>query len=130
VAFKTCLVTYKTENLNFIGHTSIKSSDGMKRGLGMKIWLFKIFWGIDLLICAIAIVFFVLGLADGSVSSFNIGIWATAFAAIAIIIAGGHWLKKAGYLVLATLLLFVLAFPGIICVIVLLTLILTDTKFI
>ena len=95
----------------------------------LKIGLFKIFWGIDLLICAIAAIFFFLGLADGSVSSFNMGIWTAILAALAIIMAGSHWLKTAGHLVLATLLLLVLAFPGILCGVFILVLLFTDLNW-
>lgn len=38
----------------------------------MKFW---IPWAIDALIAALAVFFFPWGLADGSVSTFNIGLW-------------------------------------------------------
>ena len=49
----------------------------------MKLWLFRISWGIDALTGAIAVVFFFIGLADKSVNADNIGIWMTAMAAMA-----------------------------------------------
>jgi len=79
----------------------------------MKLRLFKIFLGIDLLICAIVIVFFFVGLADGSVSSFNIGIWIIIYVVLAAIMFGSLGLKKSGYPVLGTILLLVLAVPGL-----------------
>jgi hypothetical protein len=79
----------------------------------LKLWLFWVFWGIDALICAIAGVFFLLGLTNGSVSSFNIGIWIAIWAALAVILAGSLWLKAAGHPVIGTVLLLVLAIPGI-----------------
>ena len=39
----------------------------------MKFW---IPWGIAAIVTGLAVVFFVVGLADGSVSSFNAGLWA------------------------------------------------------
>ncbi len=59
----------------------------------MKLWLFWIFGGIDALICIVVLVFFSIGLADGSVSSFNAGIWTVIWVALASIMAGGFWLK-------------------------------------
>ena len=78
----------------------------------MKLWLFWISWGIDALMGAIAVVFFFIGLADESVNADNIGIWMTAMAAMAVIIGGGLWLKKAGHMVLGLLILLVLAIPS------------------
>ncbi len=79
----------------------------------MKLWFFWIFWGIDALICTIVVVFFLLGLADKWVSSFNIGIWIAILAALAVIIAGSLWLKAVGHPVFGTTLLLFLAIPGI-----------------
>ena len=76
-------------------------------------WLFWILWGIDALIGTIAAVFFLLGLANGSVSSFNMGIWIAKLAALAAIIGGSLWLKAIGRPVFGIVLLLVLAIPGI-----------------
>ncbi len=78
----------------------------------MKSWLFWVSCGIDALVGAIVFVFLFIGLADGSVNADNIGIWMGMMAAIAVIIGGGLWLKKAGRMVLGTLLLLVLAVPS------------------
>jgi len=78
----------------------------------MKLWLFRISWGIDALMGAIAVVFFLIGRADGSVNADNIGIWITAMVAMAVIIGGGLWLKKSGHMVFGILLLMVLAIPS------------------
>jgi len=80
----------------------------------MKLNLFKIFLSIDALICAIAIIFFFIGLIDGSVSSFNIGIWIVIFVVLAAIVFGSLGLKKIGHPVLGIILLSVLAIPGLI----------------
>ena len=78
----------------------------------MKLWLFWISCGIDVLMGAIALVFLFIGLADSSVNADNIGIWMGAMAALAVIIGGGLWLKKAGHMVLGMSLLLVLAIPS------------------
>jgi len=70
-------------------------------------------WGIDALICAIILVFFFLGMVNGSVSSFNIGIWISILAALAVILGGSLLLKIFGYPVLGKILLPVLAIPGL-----------------
>lgn len=75
--------------------------------------LFWIFWGLDALICAIVIVFFLPGLADGSVSSFNTGIWIAIFAALIVILAGSLWLKVVEHPVFGTTLLLALGIPSI-----------------
>lgn len=76
----------------------------------MKFW---IPWGIDVLIAAIAVFFFLWGLADGSVSSFNIGIWTILLGALAALVAGTLWLKSNGRPGVATVLAWVLAAPGL-----------------
>ncbi len=79
----------------------------------MKLKFFWFFLGIDTLICTIAIVFFFVGMADGSVSSDNIGIWITVFTVLTVVIGSSLWLKAVGYPVLGIILLVVLATPGI-----------------
>ena len=79
----------------------------------MKLRLFWISLSIDALICAITIIFFFIGLIDGSVSSFNIEIWIVILFVLAAIISGGLWLKTIGYPVFGTIILLVLAVPGL-----------------
>ncbi len=99
-------------------------------GLIMKLRLFWVFFGIDVLICIIVVGFFFIGLIDGSVSSFNFGIWITIWAALAVIVAGSLWLKMLGYPVFGTILLLVLAVPGLICGLILFLTIVTNTSWI
>jgi hypothetical protein len=82
-------------------------------GLLLKLKLFWIFWGIDALICVIALVYFFLGLANGSVASFNIGIWMAGLAALTVIIVGSLLLKKHGHPIFGIVLLLVLAIPAL-----------------
>jgi len=79
----------------------------------MKLFFYKASLGIDVLVCIIVVVFFFLGLTDGSVSSFNIGLWTAILGALGLIVAGGFWLKRAGYPGLGTVLLLVLAVPSL-----------------
>jgi hypothetical protein len=95
----------------------------------VKSWLFWIVGGTDAFICTIIVVFFVLGLVNGSVSSFNIGIWIAILAALTVIMGGSLWLKMHGYPVFGTILLLVLAIPGFLYGLFLLLTIVTKTSW-
>jgi len=73
--------------------------------------MFRVLLGIDIVAALIAAYFFFAGLADGSVSAFNIHIWLGLWAAIAAILAGGAMLRKKGLPVLANVVLAILAVP-------------------
>lgn len=75
--------------------------------------LFALFLAADLAALAVALYFFVIGLADGSVSSFNIVLW-LALVGIAIGVPLGGWrLRTTGRRKMATALLSVVAVPAI-----------------
>jgi len=61
---------------------------------------------------AIAVFFFLWGLADGSVSTFNIGLWVLLLGALAAVVAGGLVLKRTGRRGIAVALVTVPAVPG------------------
>ena len=69
--------------------------------------------GIDALVAAVVVYFFFAGLADGSVSDFNGGLWFVILAAIAVVIGGGWALEAKGQRAAAIVLLLVLAVPGL-----------------
>jgi hypothetical protein len=73
---------------------------------------FWIPWTIDAIMAAIAVFFFLWGLADGSVSTFNIGLWVLLLGALAAVIAGGLALKRTGRRGIAVALVTVPAVPG------------------
>jgi hypothetical protein len=95
----------------------------------MKLRLFWIFWSIDVLIALIVVGFFLVGLYDGSVSDFNIGIWFTMLAVLAVIITGGLWLKNRGHLVIGMVLVLVLAIPGLLSGLILLLTVLSGSSW-
>lgn len=74
---------------------------------------FRILWGIDVVIAAIIVFFFLYGLVDGSVSSFNAGLWFVVLVTVAALLWGGHALRRAGREVPAMMVLAVLAVPGL-----------------
>lgn len=63
-------------------------------------------------VAAVIVAFFGIGIADGSVSSFNIALWVGLLAATGAILFFGHALRAAGHPEAAVALLCVLALPG------------------
>jgi hypothetical protein len=76
----------------------------------MKFW---VPWGIAAIVTGVAVWFFVAGLADGSVSSFNAGLWALILLGTGGITVGSLLLKMAGRPGLGALLALILALPGL-----------------
>ncbi len=73
---------------------------------------FWILFGIDAIAAAVVIYFFVWGLMDGSVSSFNIVMWLGLLAAVAAILGGGWLLDRSGRRGAANAVLAILAVPA------------------
>lgn len=73
---------------------------------------FKIIWAFDALISVVILVFFFIGLTDGTVSAFNMGLWLLILAVLSAIMFGSIWLRSHQQRALATILLLVLAVPG------------------
>ena len=77
--------------------------------------MFRALWAIDALIALVFVYFLFLGLADGSVSSFNGGLWAGILLMLGAVLFGSYSLQTAGRSGAAIALLSVLAVPGILC---------------
>ena len=92
----------------------------------MRFWLL---WGVDALIAAMILSFFLLGLADGSVSMFNIGLWIAILAALAGVIGGSLWLRSSGRQGPATIVLLILAVPGILFALFFIVLLITNPRW-
>jgi hypothetical protein len=92
----------------------------------MKFWFL---WGIDALIAAVILYFFFLGLADGSVSMFNIGLWLAILAALSGVIGGSLWLRSAGRRSAATVVLLILAVPGLLFALLFIVLLITNPRW-
>jgi hypothetical protein len=75
---------------------------------------FRILWVIDVVLGIMASVLFVIGIGDGSVSSFNIVMWLLLLAVLASIVFGSRALNENGHRALATALAAVPAIPAII----------------
>lgn len=74
---------------------------------------FWVLWGFDALIGAVFLYFFLVGLGDGSVSSFNMGLWTVILLGLGGVIFGSLALRSAGRWQLALVLLWLLAVPGL-----------------
>jgi hypothetical protein len=59
--------------------------------------LFPLLFAFDGLIAAILVYFFATGLSDGSVSSFNLGLWLGMLAGIVVIFGGAILAQSRGY---------------------------------
>jgi hypothetical protein len=73
---------------------------------------FRIAWGFDAIVALVVVYFFLVGLADGSVSAFNAGLWSVLLLVVAVTVGGSLRLRRAGRKRLAWLLLAVLGLPG------------------
>jgi len=73
----------------------------------------RILLGIDALAALVVVYFFVVGLNDGSVSSFNGGLWAGLLAGVAAVVGGGWALHAQGHRGAAVAVLLILAVPAV-----------------
>jgi hypothetical protein len=85
--------------------------------------------GIDLLVAFVVVYFFVIGLADGSVSSFNMSLWLGLLAVVAGTIGGGWLLNANGRRGLAIALLLILAVPGVLYALFILLVVITQPRW-
>ena len=75
--------------------------------------MFRILWGVDVVAALIALAFFVIGIHDGTVSSFNIMLWIALLAGLAVIVFGSNALQARGQKGLAFILAAVLGVPAL-----------------
>ncbi len=85
--------------------------------------LFGILFGIGVLAAGAVVYFFLWGLADGTVSSFNMHLWLAMLAAPAAVLWGGWALRARGRRGWANVLLLVLAVPALGAALIMLVLI-------
>jgi hypothetical protein len=90
---------------------------------------FRVLLAVDAAIALVIAYFFLAGLADGSVSSFNIGLWLVILFGTGAILIGGYLLRAAGHAWLANIVLAVLAVPGLLYGFFLAVVILTGTPW-
>jgi hypothetical protein len=91
--------------------------------------LFGFLCGIDALIALTVLVFFFWGLADGSVSAFNLHLWLAMLAGVAVVLGGGVALRASGRRKRANAILAVLAAPGLLMGLLLLMVLVLQPDF-
>jgi len=79
--------------------------------------------------CAVACVFFIIGLGDGSVSSSNLGLWSVILAVMGISLWAAISLRTKGKDGLAIAALAVTAIPGLLAALFLLLLLITQPRW-
>jgi hypothetical protein len=75
--------------------------------------VFWIAWTIDALVALIFVGFFLIGVGDGTVSSFNIVLWLGTLAVVCGVTGGSYALRRAGKRIPALVLALALAVPGL-----------------
>jgi hypothetical protein len=76
-------------------------------------WAYLVTFVIAALVAAIVVAFFLIGLADGSVSSFNITLWLGLLAVVGVVLFAGARLRSKGRTKSAIAVLLLLALPGV-----------------
>lgn len=109
--------------------TAQGADSGRSSGAVVVTIAFRIFCCIDLLVAAIFLYFFAWGLSDGTVSSHNIYLWLGILGGVGGILASGLALNAAGRRGSASVLLALLAVPGIGCALFFLLLVLTVSNW-
>ncbi len=75
-------------------------------------WLYRIMFALAAGVAAVFVYFFITGLADGTVSSFNMALWLGTLAVVALSVGGGWALGARGRRGAACALFAILAVPG------------------
>ena len=75
--------------------------------------IFWLPWGIDVAVALIFLYFFLVGLDDGSVSSFNIVLWLGILCLSAVVVGGSLALRFSGRTALAMILVTIVAIPSV-----------------
>jgi hypothetical protein len=83
----------------------------------------------SVLTCVVVVVFFFIGLGDGSVSSFNLGLWLVLLCVSGLSLWAGHALHAREKHVLALVALAVTAVPGVLAGLFLLLILITQPRW-
>ena len=90
---------------------------------------YRILLAIDALVGAILLYFFITGIEDGSVSSFNILLWLAMLGGFAALVGVALTLRARGHKAAANFVLLVPALPGLLAMIFLLMVVLLQPDF-
>jgi hypothetical protein len=92
-------------------------------------WTFRCFLAVDAVVAAVVVYFFIVGLGDGSVSSFNGGLWAAILAGVAGVLIAGWLLNAGGRRRAAIAVLAIVAIPGLLFGLFLLALVVLQPRW-
>lgn len=90
---------------------------------------FWILWIFNALMALIPVYFFLEGVADGTVSQRNIGIWLILLLVVAIVLGGSLWLKGTDHLKIAKVLLIIATIPSVLAIVFFLSVILSNNRW-
>ena len=79
----------------------------------MKPWLFWLLWTLDAVVALVFVYFFLAGIGDHTVSSFNIVLWLGILAFLAAVLGGSWVLRRKGHGILAYCVLALVAVPAL-----------------
>lgn len=85
--------------------------------------------GIDALAALVVFYFFFVGIADGSVSSFNGEMWFALLAGVAAVIGGGWALQAKGHRRAAAAVLMILAVPAVVYALFIALIVITQPRW-
>jgi hypothetical protein len=91
--------------------------------------LFRTLFGIDVIIALVFVYFFAVGLADGSISAFNIQLWIAILGGVAAVMVAGFVLLSRGNRRAADGILLILALPGVLFGLLMLSLIVLHPRW-
>ena len=95
----------------------------------MKKVAFWILLTVDALVAAIFLYFFLIGIADGTVSSFNIILWLGIIGGLGAVLGGGFFLRRSGRNVAAMCLLALVAVPALLSALGLVVILLSNPRW-
>lgn len=92
----------------------------------MRFW---VLWSVAVIVASIIVYFFAIGLLDGSVSSFNLGLWGALLLATFAVTGGSLWLKLTGRSAWASVVASLLAVPGLLAALFLIVVLLINPRW-
>jgi hypothetical protein len=91
--------------------------------------LFWVLWAVDAVVAAVFVYFFALGIADGSVSAYNIVLWLMILLGLAVVLGGGPLLRAKVHPLAGLALVALLAVPGLLAALLLLVLLIAQPRW-
>ncbi len=95
----------------------------------MKSWLFWTLWAIDALVALGFLYFFFQGVADSSVSSFNITLWLGVLGLIVALMGGTLWLKITNHVVIGSCILLIPAVVALLTLLFFLVILISNPRW-